>query len=53
LAIERRRAAAERIQEHLGRPSGSDPPRWLGPGDVVEIEIDGIGLLRSPIVDEG
>jgi 2-keto-4-pentenoate hydratase/2-oxohepta-3-ene-1,7-dioic acid hydratase in catechol pathway len=34
-----------------GVGSGFVPPRWLQPGDVVEIEIDGIGTLRSPIVD--
>lgn len=26
------------------------PPRWLRPGDVVEVEIDGVGLLRNPVV---
>ncbi len=29
------------------------PPRWLRPGDVVEVEIDGVGLLRNPVVAEG
>jgi 2-keto-4-pentenoate hydratase/2-oxohepta-3-ene-1,7-dioic acid hydratase in catechol pathway len=37
-----------------GTPSGVglgfDPPKWLRPGDVVEVEIDGIGVLRSPVV---
>jgi 2-keto-4-pentenoate hydratase/2-oxohepta-3-ene-1,7-dioic acid hydratase in catechol pathway len=28
------------------------PPLWLKPGDVVEVEIDGIGLLRNGIADE-
>jgi len=28
------------------------PPRWLRPGDVVEVEIDGVGLLRNPVVAE-
>ena len=27
-----------------------DPKRSLAPGDVVECEIDGIGLLRNPVV---
>ncbi len=27
-------------------------PRWLKPGEVVEIEIEGIGICASPIVDE-
>ena len=26
------------------------PPIWLQPGDVVEVEIDGLGTLRNPIV---
>jgi 2-keto-4-pentenoate hydratase/2-oxohepta-3-ene-1,7-dioic acid hydratase in catechol pathway len=26
------------------------PPVWLKPGDVVEIEIDGLGVLRNPVV---
>jgi 2-keto-4-pentenoate hydratase/2-oxohepta-3-ene-1,7-dioic acid hydratase in catechol pathway len=26
---------------------GLNPPRWLGPGDVVRIEIDGIGTLEN------
>ncbi|NUS22471.1 MAG: fumarylacetoacetate hydrolase family protein, partial [Mesorhizobium sp.] len=40
-----------------GTPTGagarSDPPVWLKPGDVVEIEAEGIGLLRNGVVDEG
>lgn len=28
---------------------GFDPPRYLSPGDVVEVSIDGIGTLRSPV----
>jgi len=28
---------------------GYDPPRFLQPGDVVEIEIAGIGRLRNPV----
>jgi len=31
-----------------GTPSGVGP---MGPGDVVEIEIDGIGVLRNTIID--
>ena len=27
-------------------------PRWLRPGETVEIEIEGIGICASPIVDE-
>lgn len=39
-----------------GTPTGagarSDPPVWLRPGDVVEVEAEGIGVLRNQIVDE-
>lgn len=28
---------------------GFDPPRYLAPGDVIEISIDGIGTLRNPV----
>jgi 2-keto-4-pentenoate hydratase/2-oxohepta-3-ene-1,7-dioic acid hydratase in catechol pathway len=39
-----------------GTPSGvgafRKPPLWMKPGDVVEVEIDGIGVLRNPIVAE-
>jgi 2-keto-4-pentenoate hydratase/2-oxohepta-3-ene-1,7-dioic acid hydratase in catechol pathway len=39
-----------------GTPPGagarSDPPRWLVPGDVVEVECPAIGLLRNTVTDE-
>jgi 2-keto-4-pentenoate hydratase/2-oxohepta-3-ene-1,7-dioic acid hydratase in catechol pathway len=39
-----------------GTPTGAgarlDPPVWLKPGDVVEVEADGIGTLRNTIADE-
>jgi len=39
-----------------GTPTGAgarfDPPIWLKPGDEVEVEAEGIGVLRNPIVDE-
>ncbi len=39
-----------------GTPTGAgarfDPPRYLQPGDVVEVEVDGIGLLRNSVEDE-
>jgi 2-keto-4-pentenoate hydratase/2-oxohepta-3-ene-1,7-dioic acid hydratase in catechol pathway len=39
-----------------GSPGGSaieqDPPGYLKPGEVLEVEIPGIGLLRNPIEDE-
>lgn len=28
------------------------PPVWLKPGDIAEVEIEGIGLLRNPCVAE-
>ena len=28
------------------------PSLWMKPGDVVEVEIDGVGLLRNPIAAE-
>ena len=39
-----------------GTPSGvgfaRKPPVFLRPGDVVEIEVEGIGVLRNPVVAE-
>ncbi len=39
-----------------GTPTGAgarfDPPRYLKPGDVVEIEAENIGVLRNGVVDE-
>lgn len=39
-----------------GTPTGAgarfDPPIWLKPGDVVEVEADGIGILRNTVADE-
>ena len=29
---------------------GFDPPRYMHPGDVVEVSVTGLGTLRSPIV---
>lgn len=38
-----------------GTPSGVamgwDPPKWLKDGDVVECEIEGIGVLRNRVVE--
>ncbi|MDE2515015.1 MAG: fumarylacetoacetate hydrolase family protein [Rhodospirillales bacterium] len=28
------------------------PPLWMKAGDVVEVEISGIGVLRNPVIDE-
>lgn len=39
-----------------GTPAGvgfsRKPPRFMKPGDVVEVEIEGIGVLRNPIVQQ-
>jgi 2-keto-4-pentenoate hydratase/2-oxohepta-3-ene-1,7-dioic acid hydratase in catechol pathway len=39
-----------------GTPTGAgarfDPPRWLKPGDVVEIESSGIGILSNTVAAE-
>ena len=40
----------------MGTPSGTgfrrDPPRYLAPGDTVEIEVERVGLLRHTVIDE-
>lgn len=39
-----------------GTPSGvgmaADPPHWLQPGDTVEVEIEAIGTLTNPVIEE-
>ncbi len=39
-----------------GTPTGAgarfDPPIFLKPGDVVEVEVEGVGVLRNGVVDE-
>lgn len=39
-----------------GTPAGtgqaSNPPRWLEPGDIVEVEASGLGVLRNTVADE-
>ncbi|HET7103909.1 MAG TPA: fumarylacetoacetate hydrolase family protein [Terracidiphilus sp.] len=39
-----------------GTPGGvgakRNPPLWMKPGDTVEVEIDGIGVLKNGIADE-
>ena len=39
-----------------GTPTGAgarfDPPRYLVPGDVIEVEVEGIGILRNTVEDE-
>jgi 2-keto-4-pentenoate hydratase/2-oxohepta-3-ene-1,7-dioic acid hydratase in catechol pathway len=31
---------------------GRTPPRWLKPGDICEVEVEGVGVLRNPVVGE-
>lgn len=39
-----------------GTPTGAgarfDPPKWLKPGDRVEVEVPGIGILANTVIDE-
>lgn len=35
-----------------GVGAGRTPPLWMKEGDVVEVEIEGIGILRNPVADE-
>jgi len=35
-----------------GVGAGRTPPRWLRPGDVVRVEIAGVGVLENPVVAE-
>ena len=39
-----------------GTPSGvglaRKPPLWMKPGDVCEVEVDGLGVLSNPIMDQ-
>jgi 2-keto-4-pentenoate hydratase/2-oxohepta-3-ene-1,7-dioic acid hydratase in catechol pathway len=36
----------------IGAGARFDPPRWLKPGDVVEVESSGIGILRNVVAAE-
>ena len=39
-----------------GTPSGvglaRKPPLWMKPGDVCEVELEGLGVLSNPVVDQ-
>jgi 2-keto-4-pentenoate hydratase/2-oxohepta-3-ene-1,7-dioic acid hydratase in catechol pathway len=39
-----------------GTPAGVgasfDPPKWLVAGDTVRIEVEGVGVLENPVIDE-
>jgi len=40
----------------MGTPSGvgfkRTPPRFLTPGDVVRVTVEGVGVLENPVIDE-
>lgn len=40
----------------MGTPSGvgyaRQPPVWMQPGDRIEVEIEGVGLLSNPVIQE-
>jgi acylpyruvate hydrolase len=40
----------------MGTPSGvghaRKPPLWMKHGDIVEVEIENVGLLRNTVKDE-
>lgn len=35
-----------------GVGAGRKPQLWMKPGDVCEVEVEGIGVLRNPVIDE-
>lgn len=39
-----------------GTPSGvgmaRDPKVWMKPGDICEVEVEGLGILRNPVIGE-
>ena len=36
----------------VGAGGHQNPPNWLKPGDVVEVEVPEIGVLRNRVIDE-
>lgn len=40
----------------MGTPAGvgfaRNPRLWMKPGDVIEVEIEGVGVLRNPVIAE-
>ncbi|WP_264214756.1 fumarylacetoacetate hydrolase family protein [Leisingera thetidis] len=36
-----------------GVGAGRDPQEWMWPGDVIECGVDGIGVLRNPVIKIG
>lgn len=35
-----------------GVGAGRTPPQWLKAGDTVRVEIEGVGVLENPVIDE-
>ena len=39
-----------------GTPNGAGarltPPRYLGPGDEIEVQVEGIGTLQNKVISE-
>ena len=48
--LELRRQGEEPERPPAGVGDGKDPKRYLVPGDVVEIEVEGAPILRNPVV---
>ena len=40
----------QRLAGHLGRPPEDAASLYLQPGDVIEAEIERIGVLRNPVI---
>lgn len=36
-----------------GVGAGRDPQEWMWPGDVIECGVEGVGVLRNPVVNSG
>jgi 2-keto-4-pentenoate hydratase/2-oxohepta-3-ene-1,7-dioic acid hydratase in catechol pathway len=52
-SISRRCLRVTSLRRELGRcRHRRNPPLWMKPGDVLEVEISGIGTLRCRVVDE-
>jgi hypothetical protein len=55
---ERARVIQREARKTLGRgtPGGvgmkRTPPLFMKPGDVAEVEVSGVGVLRNPIIQE-
>ena len=37
---------------HFDHVARHDPPIWLEPGDVIEVNVPELGTLRNTVVDE-